>query len=92
MLIRFVPMANGEVYIPAEGDTIRFAMKRRYKDENTLIQKTIPTDTFLLELQPEETKPLAAGRGYVYDVELTDSFGRTDTYITGIVTLMEEVE
>ena len=94
--VQFIPiLKNNEEYTeyaPASGDTIRFAMKRRYEDNNVLISKAIPTDTFLLHLRPEDTKSLRFGH-YVYDVELTYANGEVDTYIDkATLTLSEEVD
>ena len=84
---------DGEVYTPAEGDVIRFAMKRKYKDsdEDVLIVKTIPNDTLLLKIEPEDTKELPMGKTYVYDIQLTDANGNIDTFILGNFTVSEEV-
>ncbi len=72
--------ADGEPYIPQAGDTIRFALKKRYTDSEPLIIKPVPTDTLMLHLEPEDTKALPFGR-YVYDVELTKANGDVDTFI-----------
>ena len=71
---------DGTNYVAQNGDAIRFAMKKRYSDNAPLLEKSIPTDTFLLELDPADTKTLAFGT-YVYDVELTHADGDVDTYI-----------
>ena len=78
--------ANGSVYSPVEGDTVRFALKSNvllatgYADSEPLIEKTIPNDTMILEIAPSDTKQLAFG-DYVYDVELTYADGTVDTFI-----------
>lgn len=72
--------ANGTDYTSVEGDSIRFALKKNYCDSTVLIEKNIPTDTFLLELDPTDTQNLSFGN-YVYDVELTHADGDVDTYI-----------
>ena len=77
-----------EPYVPQSGDSIRFALKHPdmkydktdYKDPEPLIIKTIPTDTLLLNLNPEDTKSLAFGT-YVYDIEMTFANGRVDTFV-----------
>lgn len=87
---------SGDPYSPVAGDTIRFALKRKYTDEEPLIIKSIPTDTLLLELEPMETKELELG-AYVYDVELTKYDGTVETFIppdpeeTAKFTLLKEV-
>lgn len=77
-----------EEYTPAEGDSIRFAVKhtamksgKRYKDEEPLILKTIPINTLLLQLDPADTKDLDFDT-YVYDVEITYADGTVYTFIT----------
>ena len=84
---------DGETYTPSEGSSIRFAMKRKYTDpdENVLLVKDIPIDTLVLEIEPEDTKPLTMKSKYVYDIQLTDETGRVDTFIKGIFTIGEEV-
>lgn len=82
---------DGEDYNPSDG-SLRFAVKKSFKDPDTsvLINKTIPLDTRLLELESSDTKALAFG-AYVYDIEYTDSNGRPDTFIKGKLILTEEV-
>lgn len=71
---------NGDEYVPEAGDSIRFAMKKRYNDATPLILKQIPTDTLVLELAPADTKPLSYAE-YVYDIEMTYANGDVDTFI-----------
>lgn len=80
---------DGEDYVPAAGDVIRFALKRRYSDADVLIEKEIPTDTFLLHLEPNDTKALDFGR-YVYDIELTYANGDVDTFIDRATFIISE--
>ena len=83
---------NGEPYTPTNGDAVRFALKRPalnakktdYKDIQPLILKNIPTNTMILELEPNDTKTLDFG-SYVYDVQITFADGRVDTFITEAV-------
>ena len=83
---------NGEVYIPSEGDVIRFAMKKTYEDDEPLILKTIPNDTLILRLESSETKTLEVSKTpYVYDIELTTATGTVDTFLSGSLYLTEEV-
>lgn len=80
---------SGEAYVPVEGDSIRFALKRdkmnskktNYSDEEPLIRKNIPIDSLFLQLDPEDTKSLPFGT-YVYDIEITFTDGTVDTFIT----------
>lgn len=81
-----------EPYIPTEGDSIRFALKSKYEDPAPILVKDIPIDTMLLVLDPEDTKELSFGK-YVYDIQLTYSTGKVDTFIPkGRLHLTEEVD
>lgn len=79
---------NGEDYIPVEGDSIVFALKKdkmksdktAYVDVEPLVQKTISWDTMKLLLEPNDTKSLPFG-DYVYDIQITFANGRVDTFI-----------
>lgn len=81
---------DGSSYTPVEGDSIRFAMKKRYKDPECLILKQIPTSMMVLGIDPEDTKNLSFGT-YVYDIELTDHLGNVATPIIGTFKVTEEV-
>lgn len=80
---------DGTAYTPVEGDSIRFAMKRNvlnvsktaYIDTNPLIQKTIPINTMILQIDPVDTASLPFDE-YVYDMEITFANGSVDTFIT----------
>lgn len=82
---------DGEAYEMQDGDQIRFALKKEYRDEDVLIEKAIASD-MILELVPEDTKPLAFG-DYVYDIQMTYADGAVDTFIAkAIFIISEEVE
>lgn len=74
--------ADGEVYVPQEGDSIRFAMKEKPKrgEGSVLLRKDIPTSTLTLQLSPEDTERFPYGE-YGYDIELTKANGLVDTFI-----------
>ena len=77
--------SNGEAYVPTEGDVIRFAMKQKMTDDyEVLASVEIPTDTLLLEIEPDITKGMAYNKNkpYKYDIELTYSTGRVDTFVS----------
>ena len=83
---------HGDPYEFSAGDVVRFAMKKNYSDETTLINREIPTDSLVLILNPMDTKRLDFG-DYVYDIQLTKENGEVDTFITkGTLKLTEEVE
>lgn len=71
---------NGAEYTPDAGDVIRFAMKENYEQAQPLLNITIPNDTLILHIRPQDTKNLAFG-AYVYDVEITMTDGTVDTFI-----------
>lgn len=72
---------SGNEYTPADGDSIRFAMKRTYSESTPLIVKEIPNSTLELVLDPEDTKNLTQPSSYVYDIEITYANGDVDTFI-----------
>lgn len=80
---------NGDQYVPVEGDTIRFALKKTVNNSEVLIEKDIPISTMMLILDPEDTKKLEFGK-YVYDVQLTKASGEVDTFITKSVFILDE--
>jgi len=91
---------GGAPYIPETGDVIRFALKRekmdgmrtRFVDDEPLVLKNIPTDTMMLELDPEDTKPYEFG-DYVYDIQITRADGFVSTFIADArLTLCREVD
>lgn len=86
-----IMQADGTLYLPAEGDSMRFAMKRSYGDKEVLLKKDVPIDSMKLALEPGDTKPLEFGK-YVYDIQLTKATGEVDTFIKGTVKIMEEVD
>lgn len=89
---------DGEVYVPTDGDVVRFALKHttlnsaqtEYTDSDPLILKTIPNDTLILELEPSDTKSLGFGK-YDYDIEITFEDGTVDTFISSTLKLTKEV-
>lgn len=87
-----IPLFNNdnESYTPVEGDSLRFAVKKKYKDEECLILKSIPIETLILEIAPQDTKPLDFAK-YVYDIEFTDSYGHVSTFIEGAFIVDKEV-
>ena len=84
---------DGNDYIPAPTDTLRFALKKKYTDEEPLILKNIPIDTCTLRLESEDTKPLDQPGDYVYDIQLTYGDGIVSTIIANAtLKIREEVE
>ena len=87
-----ITQSDGNPYVPNEGDSVRFAMKRGYEDEEPLLVKDIPIVTMKLILDSADTKMLPFGK-YVYDIQLTKATGEVDTFITkGTMKLTEEVD
>ena len=79
---------EGNPWTPASGDTVKFYVKHAamnvsktaYKDEELVIEKTVPNATLTLKLDPPDTEELDFGR-YVYDVEVTLANGTVDTIL-----------
>ena len=93
-------LRNGEQYTPQDGDIIRFALKNAvfnrgrtaYIDPEPLIVKTIPNDSLILRLDPEDTKSLPFA-DYAYDIEITFANGEVDTFIAEAqLTIAPEVD
>lgn len=90
---------NEEEYVPQAGDKVRFAMKHptmtsdkgAYTDAEPLLVKDIPTDTMILKLDPEDTKPFPFA-SYVYDIQITYANGDVDTFISGTIIFKPEVD
>lgn len=87
LMVKITILRDGEEYTPQEGDSVRFAVKSKlnstqteFVDANPLINKTIPNDTLILRLDPNDTKSLPFG-DYTYDIEITFSDGVVDTFI-----------
>lgn len=94
LLVTLIITDGRNAYTPMPGDVIRFAMSKKYKSKagyELLLVRPIPTDTLVLELQPEDTATLNYGT-YNYDIQITRSDGRVDTFISSTITLTEEVE
>lgn len=84
--------ASGNIYVPDEKDSIRFALKETFDDPTVLIEKTIPVDTCFLHLDSSDTKTLEWDKKYVYDIQITLSDGTVDTFIpNGRFIVTEEV-
>lgn len=80
---------NGSPYVSQQGDSMRFAMAKKYGGE-VLVNKNIPIDTKVLQLDPEDTKDLPFAK-YVYDIQYTDSEGHVSTIISATIELTKEV-
>lgn len=75
---------DGSAYVPASGDSIRFAMKRAMTDKHAvLLTVQIPINTLVLAIEPEMTEELKYNKviPYKYDIELTSASGQVDTFI-----------
>lgn len=71
---------DGEPYVPVDGDTVRFALKKNIEDEECLVIRNIPIDTMICHIEPEDTKDLKFDV-YWYDIELTTVDGDVYTPI-----------
>ena len=82
-------LMNGEnVYTPEEDDAITFeVLNFPYDGEDPVLTKTIPNDTLLLELAPEDTASLGVG-AYYYNMRITFADGYVDTFISNACLLL----
>lgn len=89
----YIDSGHKTEYIPQEGDVIRFATKKKFKDtENIVFEKIIPNDTQILTIKPEDTKSMSFGK-YVYDIQITYANGDVDTFIDkATLAITEEVD
>lgn len=82
-----------EPYTPTEGDVIRFAVSKAYKNDRGYelkLEKTIPHDTMTFTCSTTETA-LDYGK-YNYDVQITHADGSVDTFISGNLIITGEVK
>lgn len=73
-----------EPYVPEEGDVIRFAVSKGYKNEpgyELQFAKEIPHDTLTFTASSAETA--LEYRTYNFDAEITFADGNVDTFISG---------
>ena len=83
---------DGHDYTPETGDLLRFAVKKHYRDTETVILKEIDTDEPVVRIDPADTEDLEFGE-YVYDIQLTYASGAVDTFIAeGRLEILPEVE
>lgn len=61
---------NGNPYLPVEGDSVKFAVRRKAEDESELFSIDVPIDTCELHIKPIDTKELEFGE-YKYDIQIT---------------------
>lgn len=59
----------GDEYIPTSTDKIYFRLKKSVTAKDILIEKEIPYDTRILQLNEEDTEDLKFGT-YCYEIEL----------------------
>lgn len=80
---------DGEEYTPQEGDVVRFAAKKAWTDDEPCILITIPNDTLVLTIEPNDTKELEFG-AYNYDLQITFANGDVATFVTKAKLKIEE--
>jgi len=71
---------NEPEYEILEGDQIHFCLKKYVNDKNPILIKYIPTDTLVLEIEPNDTNKLSFGE-YRYEIELRTALGDVYTII-----------
>lgn len=90
-IVKIVDKEGNEVF-PEDDDRVVFTAKARYRDTIPLIEKTIPINTMVLEIEPQDTKRLKMPCDYVYDIQLICADGSVHTFIDrSILRLTEEV-
>lgn len=82
---------DGTEYVIQEGDSVRFAMKKRVTDPTPVLIKNIDPDSLIMKIFPEDTKSLPMKSEYYYDIELTQANGDVSTFISGKFIVTEEV-
>lgn len=92
LFLKFNLTKDGVEYSPENGSSCRFAMKSSYTDVEVILEKTVPVDTMILQISPEDTKELQMKATFVYDVQLTDPSGNVDTFLKGKFKITEEVD
>lgn len=70
---------SDSAYSISDNDQLTLTVKKKVKDEDVLMQKTI-TGATLFHIKPEDTSSLSFGK-YVYDVQLTTSDGDVYTIV-----------
>jgi hypothetical protein len=84
--------SDGSEYVPAEGDSIFFRLKKFATYPNLLIEKEIDTSTMILQLNEADTAGLAFG-DYHYEIEVVTAGGMHDTVIADeLFTIGKEIE
>lgn len=69
-----------EYYQPIDGEIVRFSVKKYLSDKQPAIEKDVPINLMILQLDPEDTKPLPFGY-YHYDFQLIRRNGEVVTFI-----------
>lgn len=78
---------NGNEYTPVDSDRIYFRVKRNATAKEILIEKEIPFDTCILQLNEADTKDLKFGT-YYYEIELVTN---TNYHFTAIANTEFEI-
>lgn len=68
---------------------VRFAAKKAWADAEPCILITIPNDTLILTIEPNDTKQLEFG-AYNYDLQITFANGDVATFVTKAKLKIEE--
>lgn len=71
---------DGELYEVQSHDTLTLSIKKKVKDSEALVSKTIIGST-TFHIEPKDTSGLPFGK-YVYDVQITTAEGDVYTVIT----------
>lgn len=91
VLIKTYQTEDGDdiVFVPGEGDTIRFALTKEIGEEPILV-KTVDTETMTFTLDPADTEELEYGE-YQWDIKLTTEDGTVNTFVDRGKLILTEV-
>ena len=87
------------IYVPQEGDVVTFAVRhqtkkgekyKEYEDPEPVCQIIVPNETLILEVRPEDTRPLEFGK-YDYQVDIEFANGKVSTFIDAVLEITKEV-
>ena len=73
--------SNGNPYTPGPEDKIRAQVRQDVSSTKVLFESSIPQDTLIWHIKPEDTAQAQMGKAYVYDMEIETAEGDGFTFI-----------